>query len=209
VLWLFHTFVKVPTTSLLPNAVQRRLVSGLDRFPFLGTTRLAVILGSILLGIATHLIWDSFTHPTTWLYHHSQFLSHMVRLPIVGLVPYYKLFQHGSTIIGTLVLLVWFVCWFEVTEPCHQDRRPFFSLRQKLSIISLISLIALLGAVARSIVLVGVPTDPLAFKRFVGQAIVSVIALTWWELVTFGLLYSMRLATKSRPDSQIGLSAPK
>jgi hypothetical protein len=197
VLWIFHTFVKAPITLLLPNSVQSRLVPSPDRFRFWGTTRLAMILGSILLGIVTHLLWDSFTHPTTWLYHHWPFLSHLVRLPIVGLVPYYKLFQHGSTIIGIVFLLIWFVRWCEVTEPRHQDLRPLLPVRQKLSLIVLISLVAILGAVARSFFVLGVPTDSLTSRRFVGQAIVSVIALVWWELVAFGLLYPMDISTKS------------
>lgn len=203
VLWIFHTFVKAPITLLLPNAVQSRLVSSLNRFRFWGPTRLAMILGSIFLGIATHLLWDSLTHPTTWLYYHWAFLSHMVRLPIVGFVPYYKLFQHGSTIVGTVILLIWFARWYQAAEPCREYPRPFFSSRQKLSLIALISLVAILGAIASSVINVGSPTDPLAFRRFVGQAIVSVIALAWWELVAFGLLYSKRLSTKS-PTNCLG-----
>jgi hypothetical protein len=197
VLWIFHAFVKVPIASLLPNTVQSRLVSSLDRFRFWGPTKLAVILGSILLGILTHLLWDSFTHPTTWLYHHWPFLSYMVRLPIVGLVPNYKLFQHGSTIVGTAILLIWSVRWYQVTEPCREYPRPLFSSPQKLLLIVLICLVALFGAVARSVLIDGVPMDSLAFKRFVGQAIVSVIALMWWEFVAFGLLYSKHVSTKS------------
>ena len=197
VLWLFHAFVKTPFTSLLPDTVQSRLASHPSRFRFGGPTRLAMILGSILLGIATHLLWDSFTHPTTWLYSHWAFLSYMVRLPIVGLVPYYRLFQHGSTIVGTAILLVWLARWYQRTEPCHRDFRPSLSSRQKLSLIALISSIATLGAVARSVVIAGAPMDSLALKRFAGQAIVSVIALAWWELVALGLLYSIRQSTKS------------
>jgi hypothetical protein len=197
VLWTFHAFVKDPITSLLPNSVQSRLVPNHDRLRFWGTTRLAMILGSILLGILTHLLWDSFTHPTTWLYHHWPFLSYMVRLPIVGLVPYYKLFQHGSSIVGTVILLIWFVRWYQVTEPCREYPRPLFSSPQKLLLIVLICLVALFGAVARSVLIDGVPMDSLAFKRFVGQAIVSVIALMWWEFVAFGLLYSKHVSTKS------------
>jgi len=63
VLWLFHTFVKLPVARLLPDAIQRRLTCRLGEFGFGGAARFALIVGSILLGIATHLVWDSFTHP--------------------------------------------------------------------------------------------------------------------------------------------------
>lgn len=197
VLWIFHTLVKPSAISLLPCSVQSRLVSPLDRFGFWGPARLAAILGSILLGIATHLLWDSFTHPTTWLYHHWTFLSRTMRLPILGLVPYYKVFQHGSTIIGIGVLLVWSAHWYQTTEPCRQNPSPLLSASQKLSLIALITIIACLGAAVRAVIVVGAPKDPFAFKRFVGQAIVSVIALAWWEFVAYGLIYSMRMSTKS------------
>lgn len=204
VLCLFHAFVEAPITSLLPDTVQSRLVSSPGLFRFGGPTRLAMILGSILLGIATHLLWDSFTHPTTWLYHHWAFLSQMVRLPLVGLVPYYRLFQHGSTLIGTAILLVWLARWYQMTEPCRQDLRPILTIRQRILLIVVISLVAILGAVARSVIIAGAPTDPPAFRRFFGHAIVTVIALVWWELVALGLLYSIRQSTQSPTNSLRG-----
>jgi hypothetical protein len=119
VVWIFHSFVKVPLTKLFPHTIQRRLASHLDEFRFRGAARFVLIVGSVLLGIATHLVWDSFTHPTTWLYHHWVFLSQPLRLPIVGLVPYYKVFQHGSTIIG--IVLQGLPAW----QYDHRDWRSF------------------------------------------------------------------------------------
>lgn len=60
VLWLFHDFVKLPLARLLPDAIQCRLTGHLEEFRFRGTGRFTLIVGSILLGIATHLVWDSF-----------------------------------------------------------------------------------------------------------------------------------------------------
>jgi hypothetical protein len=40
VLWLFHTFVKLPVARLLPDAIQRRLASHLDEFGFGVTGRI-------------------------------------------------------------------------------------------------------------------------------------------------------------------------
>ena len=55
VLWTFHAFVKRLVADLLPDRLQRRLTGHLDGFRFWGTGRTAVIVGSILLGISTHL----------------------------------------------------------------------------------------------------------------------------------------------------------
>jgi len=204
VLWIFHALVKPAVISLLPNSVQSRLVSHPGRFRFWGLARLAAIFGSILLGIATHLLWDSFTHPTTWLYHHWTFLSRTVRLPILGLFPYYKAFQHGSTIIGAGVLLLWFVRWYQTTEPCRQNARLLLSAPQKLSLIALVLFIAFLGAGAWLVIVIGAPTHHFAFKQLVGQTIVPVIALLWWEFVAYGLIYSMRLSGRSANHHRIG-----
>jgi hypothetical protein len=70
VLWLFHTFVKRPVAGLLPDAIQRRLTNHVPEFTFRGPVRFALIVNSILLGIVTHLVWDSFTHANTWPYRH-------------------------------------------------------------------------------------------------------------------------------------------
>jgi hypothetical protein len=107
VLWLFHDFVKLPLARLLPDAIQRRLTGHLEEFRFRGAGSFTLIVDSILLGIATHLVWDSFTHSNTWLYHHWTILGQQFHVPIVGTIPFYKALQHGSTIIGTGVLLIW------------------------------------------------------------------------------------------------------
>jgi hypothetical protein len=71
-LWLFHAFVERPLIELLPDAVRRRLPNNLNKFRFAGPPRFAMIVLSVLAGIATHLMWDSFRirtrGPTSWLY---------------------------------------------------------------------------------------------------------------------------------------------
>ena len=57
-LWLFHAAIKRPVTTLLPSGVQRRLSRQLGDFKFGGPGRFAAILFSVVLGIATHLVWD-------------------------------------------------------------------------------------------------------------------------------------------------------
>lgn len=189
VLWIFHALVKVPVTRLLPNTIQCRVVTHLDRFRFFGPIRFMLIVGSVLLGIATHLLWDSFTHPSTWLYNHWTFLSQMVRLPIVGSVAYYKVFQHSSTIIGIGILLVWLVRWYHATRPGSQALERSLSPAKKLGIVCFVFALASLGAVVLAIAVDGMPTGILTFKVFVGRVLVAAIALTWWLFVAYGLFY--------------------
>jgi hypothetical protein len=197
VLWTFHAFVKEPLTSLLPNDLQRKLKIHLDQFRFFGPKRLAWIVFSLLLGIATHILWDSFTHSTSWLYQHWLVLGQTLRLPIMGPVPYYTMFQHGSTIVGIGMLWVWFVHWYRTAQPCSpSDFRPLTS-PEKVTRVALIVVIAFLGAVARAVAGVGVPVGATIFRTFVGEAVVTFVALMWWELVVYGIFSSMRPSSKT------------
>src|SRR5438045_2424069 len=53
-LWLFHTFVKVAVIGLLPNAIRNRLAKSIHEFHWGGAAHFAMIIISILVGIATH-----------------------------------------------------------------------------------------------------------------------------------------------------------
>jgi hypothetical protein len=56
----------------------------------------------------THILWDSFTHPTGWF---------VINLPMLqtkfGSLEVYKLLQYGGGIFGLLGLSIWFLVWFQ------------------------------------------------------------------------------------------------
>ncbi|HEU4423795.1 MAG TPA: DUF4184 family protein [Pilimelia sp.] len=67
-----------------------------------------VTLGSVLVGSATHLLWDGFTHsPETngWAVARLPWLTNEA---IAG-VPWFRLFQHGSSLLGAAVAIALFV----------------------------------------------------------------------------------------------------
>jgi len=190
VLWLFHVYMKEPLVALLPDPVRRRLVLDPRTFPFWGPTRLALILGSILLGVGTHIIWDSFTHPTFWLYRHWTVLSQTASLPIVGAVQFYKLFQHGSTAAGSAVLLIWLMHWFRITTPNKQLPVRQFSTGEKRWLVVFLSLFALSGALIRAFVGTGIPRSSRTFEIFLVNAAVTALALIWMQLLAIGIVWS-------------------
>jgi hypothetical protein len=67
-------------------------------------TAIAVIACSVFIGSASHLLWDSFTHPHGYFVGLMPFLStsayHIGHEPIYG----YKISQHDSTLIGLAVI---------------------------------------------------------------------------------------------------------
>jgi hypothetical protein len=190
VLWLFHAYMREPIVALLPDSIQRRIFQGPSKFRFWGPAQLVLVLGSILAGAATHILWDSFTHPTFWPYRHWEVLSRTLRLPIVGTVQYYKLFQHGSTAVGIAVLLIWFLHWRSTTVPNQQLLPRAFSWATKKRIFTFLIFIAFSGALIRAFVGVGMPHNPRMAETFVGATAITAITLVWLQLLIFGIVCS-------------------
>ncbi len=60
---------------------------------------------SLILGLVTHIVWDSFTHSYGWVVQKVPFLAAQ---PIAG-VPIYRILQHGSTLAGLVILALWYL----------------------------------------------------------------------------------------------------
>lgn len=92
-----------PVASLL---VAGPTAAGADRT---ASMRLRLVRGgwlllSLLTGIATHLVWDSFTHGDGYVVTHVAALS----APVVGGLTWARLLQHVSTVAG-LVVIAWYL----------------------------------------------------------------------------------------------------
>jgi hypothetical protein len=166
----------------MPQAIAGRMQPYLGEFRFRG--QVGLIVGSLLIGIATHLAWDSFTHNSTWLYRNLDLLHQPVHVFFLGYVQLYKALQHASTLVGLGVLSVYLGFWYFRTAP-QPGLRPALRLGQKAILIGIIAGIALLGGIARAVVPGGLPTG-LHDSRFIGLLAVTSIALVWWQLVAVG-----------------------
>jgi Domain of unknown function (DUF4184) len=202
VLWLFHTFIKLPAVRLLPESLQRRLTPHLHLFRFRGVARFLWIIASILVGIATHLAWDSFTHSTTWLYRHWSALRQPHRLPILGQIPLYKILQHGSTIVGLTILLVWFCFWYRSAPAANQILGTQISSARKVAVIGVITAVAFLTAMLRGLAGLVIPAvHHHTFSRSVGEAVAAGMALFWWQLLIYGIYSSRVLWPRPKPEA--------
>lgn len=136
-------------------------------------------------------MWDSFTHPYYWPCWHWPLLRETLRVPVLGTIPYYKLFQHGSTVMGTAILLFWMIHWYQRAEPAADlARTP--SQRERIAVVSVIASLALIGGIARAAIGSGI-TEHFLSAKFVGEVIVTVIALAWWQLVVYGMLVTFHV----------------
>ena len=186
VLLLFHALVKAPAFALLPQALHDRLL--LERFRFGGTSRFALILVSLMVGIATHIGWDNFTHRNLWLYWHWPLLQQSVHVAGIGSIPVYKGLQHLSTVGGLLILLIWFRQWHRTTQPVHQAQLPRLTTAQKLVFSVAILAIAMALALVRAAYGARHPYEGHVLRTFAGDAICTFVAACWLQLVFLGVL---------------------
>jgi len=82
-------------------------------------SRLAWTLLALAVGAATHVAWDELTHPRRWGPEHVAVLAQDW-----GPLPGYRWLQYGTSVLGGVVLLVWFVRWWRRTPPRPDVRRP-------------------------------------------------------------------------------------
>ena len=202
VLWMFHAFVKQPAAILLPEAVRHRLPHTSDKFRFGGPAGFLLIIASILVGIATHLLWDSFTHPNTWPCRHWEILRQPFILPIIGEMPLFKILQHSSTVVGMVIVAAWLLLWYRTTPPSTVLTKTLPPM-QKTAILALMMTIALVGAILRG--LSGRSPGNFSFKHFAARAVVTALALTWWQL----LAYAFFVKTVDDHSAKVTVTKPQ
>jgi Domain of unknown function (DUF4184) len=186
-LWLFHAYAKEPIRAWLPENIRRRVRLGPTSIPIRNFGEFALVVFSILVGIATHLLWDSFTHRSSWPYEHMEFLHRTVHLPVWGALEYVRVFQHMSTIAGALVLLLWFRGWYRRTRPIEvETAQPL--LKNRRSVLAWICVLSLTLAVLRCVVGDGLPDDRGSAKTFLIDTVVASITLFWVQVVVYGFL---------------------
>lgn len=187
-LWLFHAAIKRPAVTLLPSGMQQRLRGQLGQFKFGGPARFAAILFSLVLGIATHVVWDAFTHPFSWPGWRWAWLQRWVKVPLLGPMPVYMTLQHASTVIGLVALGIWVLLWYRKTAPqpavgaAKANSGPWIAL-------TMIA-VATVAALVRAWLVIGMPKNPHMADVFLLVFGVTGIALVFWEVLIYCVMIS-------------------
>lgn len=200
VLWIFHTFVKKPVVRLMPKGLQSRLSKYVGPFRFFGFSRFCLIVFSILVGIATHVLWDSFTHPNTWLYDVWPHLRQPVTVPVLGILPLYKVLQHSSTVAGLFAIFLWLGIWYRSSNPLPIGE-PVPTTSRRITVITTVIALAVCGGIARAGWEHGLPSNT-SIRGFVVDFVITAVASMWWLLVAYGVLANLR--GESTPILTIG-----
>ncbi len=180
VLAVFHLVLKRPAVALLPRRVQQRIE--IQPFRFWPIQRLLLIVGSALIGIATHLAWDSFTHGQGWMVDRIGWLQSQ-HLILGHSWPNFKFAQHGSTVLGLVLLILWFQRWYRSAEPVHEGE-PQLSVRVRAAVVCSILAIAFVVGLVRAWTLAG----PNPFRvTFVAVDVVGFVSAASLGLLVFSL----------------------
>jgi hypothetical protein len=103
-----------PFLALLPQQLAQRFPTPRSYFTLQFVPLFNVVV-SIVIGIASHLVWDDFTHGDGWFVAHSKLLQSQI-----GSMPIYQLFQHGCGVIGVFALFLWLSIWLNQAKPCNR-----------------------------------------------------------------------------------------
>ena len=105
----FHNIIRNPLYDNLPNLLASRLQNSktfhwnsyFKQYYF-------VVLFSILLGSLSHLLWDGFTHRNGFFVNNLPFLE--TEFSVSGhSIPIYKILQHSSSVVGGLMIILYFM----------------------------------------------------------------------------------------------------
>ena len=104
--FLFHDLVRNSLFENLPTILKSRFArfEHFDWNEYFESNWLIVTI-SILIGAASHLLWDSFTHSTGYFVNTFPELRNTVNFIKIQ-IPVYKFLQHLSTLTGGLVVIL-------------------------------------------------------------------------------------------------------
>ncbi len=187
-LWLFHAFIKQPASMFLPAGIRRRLTASMNTFPFWPSKRLSLIVLSILIGTATHLLWDSFTHCDSWIYQNWAFLRRSVELPVSGEIQMCKLLEYGSSIVGLAVVAVWIWDWSRTTKPSAAQVAQSGDAAQRRTFVAVLPVLATLGGALRAYHENGIHLQIRPIVHFTADLLISAITFFLLGLFVFGVI---------------------
>ena len=103
-LLVFNLLIKDKLITRLPSGINVRFSQYQNGEPNYDLLYFVVAIISILIGAASHILWDSFTHPAGYFVKHHHLLKHKVFIANHS-VAFYNMLQHISSVIGALILI--------------------------------------------------------------------------------------------------------
>ncbi|WP_352419195.1 DUF4184 family protein [Proteiniborus sp.] len=100
---IFYKVIKNDLISNLPRGINQHLyVLYNDEIKLTSLKEFIIFSYSSFIGMVTHVVWDSFTHKSGYVVNRIDVLSNNIFN-----IPIYKYLQHGSTMLGFMIIVVY------------------------------------------------------------------------------------------------------
>ena len=185
---VFHVLLKWPAISLLPRPWQAKLVGPAGQFRWLPLTQLFWVLVSLVIGIATHILWDGCTHLEGWGVQAWPALQRSVMHVGGSNITVYKLLQQASTVLGLVVLAVCTGKWYR-GAPEQEIALPRLSPVKRFAVAVAIVIVALTAGIMKNLRAVPVFYGLGTVQNFLGGFVVTTLTVGTAELLAFSLLW--------------------
>ena len=190
VLWVFHTVMKAPMIALTPQRHQEKLFRFVTPFRWLPTSRFALILFSLMIGIATHILWDSITHERGLVVRNFADLRAPALEEFGTQRPVYFLLQYASTVLGLAVLAAWYWKWY---RDARVQTVPSF-LRMSRCAKASITTAVLAGAASAAIIFAFIVFKSSSYlgSRVVATTVTTFMSLSFTGTLAFSIWWQWR-----------------
>jgi hypothetical protein len=197
---LFHRVLEQPLCALAPASLQRRLHPLLLRGRSTAGDRWLAVGVSLLVGAATHLVWDSFTHLKA---PGAASVGHGL-LGIGSRAFAYEVLQPGSSVIGVVLLGWWAARWVARAEEDPSTPAPLLTPRERALIVA--------GLVGAALLLTGLASPYLrphamslhSVRRFIDRSGGSGVGTLGLLLLLYGIAWHRLVRDGRFPNRRWG-----
>ena len=102
------------------------------------------VIVSLLIGAATHIIWDAFTHENALTDYLTWLSTPLLTLDDYQIMPF-RVFQHAGTVAGLALIGWWVYRWYKTTSPIQQLAWQPNSIIQRCALLLIILIPGLAG----------------------------------------------------------------
>jgi hypothetical protein len=200
-LWFFHRFLKKPLIALFPRNQHGKLLAVSPDFHLGPARRFAAIAASIVIGAASHLTWDSFTHSNGWIASRFAIFHYTLPFPSPFGLQVTEALQYSNSLLGLLVLSIYYQRWLrDAASPAHATELHLPSAVR----VFMLGAFAV-GSVAPAVALmVSNPALWLHFRRgLLGYGAVDGIKIVCLEILVFAAAWHLVHGQSQAQESSI------
>jgi Domain of unknown function (DUF4184) len=184
---------QIPLLEPLPNGHRQFVASLIERFRSRKSYLVAAV-PSVLIGVWSHIVWDSFTHRNRWAVQHFALLRETLELPLIGSLELFRALQYISSLIGLVVVIR---CYVSAERRFVRANKPVGVGGNRAVLLG--SLLALSAAIAAGKVIY---QRGLSFPRLGIAGLTSGIAIFCVLWFISGLVLVMLRAYQTRPSER-------